>query len=61
MTGRVVIGPPHDELSARIRALEAERARPDPPGDPTVEELLTRLIHTIHQAYRTPPDRKRNP
>jgi hypothetical protein len=48
-----------DELDARVRALEAERARPDPPGDPTVEELLTRLIHTIHQAYRTPPDRRK--
>lgn len=45
-----------DELDARVRALEAERARPDPPGDPTVEELMQRLIHTIHQAYKTPPD-----
>ncbi|WUI02080.1 hypothetical protein OHR68_09820 [Spirillospora sp. NBC_00431] len=47
-----------DELDARVRALEAERARPDPPGDPTVEELLTRLIGTIHQAFKTSPDEK---
>jgi len=47
-----------DELDARVRALEAERARPDPPGDPTVEELMRRLIATIHQAFKTPPDKE---
>lgn len=47
-----------DELDARVRALEAERARPDPPSAPTVEELLTRLIATIHQAFKTPPDKE---
>lgn len=49
-----------DELAARVRALEAERARPDPPGDPTVEELMRRLIGTLHALWKTPPDRKRN-
>lgn len=47
-----------DELDARVRALEAERARPDPPGDPTVEELLTRLIGTLHALYKTRPDKE---
>lgn len=46
----------NDELSERVRALEAERARPDPPGDPSVEELLARLIGTLHALYKTPPD-----
>ncbi|MCP2339205.1 hypothetical protein [Actinomadura rupiterrae] len=46
-----------DELDARIRLLEAERARPDPPGDPSVVELMRRLIRTLHAAYLTPPDR----
>lgn len=49
-----------DELAERVRALEAERARPDPPAGPTVEELLTRLIGTLAALYTTPPDRKRN-
>ena len=35
MTERIVIGPPHDELSARVRALEAERLRPVPPPPKT--------------------------
>lgn len=48
-----------DELDERVRALDAERMRPDPPGDPTVEELLARLIGTIHQAFRTPPDKEK--
>lgn len=47
-----------DELDARVRALEAERMRPDPPSGPTVEELLTRLIGTLAALYRTPPDPK---
>ena len=49
-----------DELAVRVRALEAERARPDPGEGPTVEELLTRLVGTLAALYRTPPDRKRN-
>jgi len=49
-----------DELAARVRALEAERARPDPPAGPTVEELMQRLIGTLHALWKTPPDRKRN-
>ncbi len=49
-----------DELDARVRALEAERARPDPGENPTVEELMQRLIGTIHQVFRTPPDKERN-
>lgn len=48
-----------DELEDRVRRLDAERMRPDPPGDPTVEELLTRLIGTIHTLWRTPPDKER--
>lgn len=48
-----------DELDERVRALDAERVRPDPGEGPTVEELLTRLIHTIHQAYKTPPDEEK--
>ena len=47
-----------DELAERVRALDAERARPDR-REPTVEELLTRLIGTIHQVFRTPPDRRK--
>lgn len=49
-----------DELDARVRALEAERARPDTGEEPTVEELMQRLIGTLHALYKTPPDRKRN-
>jgi hypothetical protein len=48
-----------DELSARVRALEAERARPDPGEGPTVEELLQRLIGTLHNLWKTPPDPRR--
>lgn len=48
-----------DELDARVRALEAERARPDTGEEPTVEELMRRLIGTIHQAFRTSPDKER--
>ena len=48
-----------DELTERVRALEAERARPDPPGGPSVEELLTRLIHVIAIGMKTPPDKER--
>lgn len=44
-----------DELDARIRALEAERTRPEP-GEPTVQDLLGRLIATLHAAYTTLPD-----
>lgn len=47
-----------DELDARVRALEAERARPDTPGDPTVAELMQRLIATLHTLWKTPPDRR---
>lgn len=44
-----------DELDGRIRALEAERVRPD--AQPaSVEELLTRLISTLHAAFTDPPD-----
>lgn len=49
-----------DELDARVRLLNAERARPDR-REPTVDELMQRLIGTLHALYRTPPDRKRNP
>jgi hypothetical protein len=48
-----------DETAALVRALEAERARPER-HKPTVEELMQRLIGTLHDLYRTPPDRKRN-
>jgi hypothetical protein len=48
-----------DELAARVRALEAERALPDPGEGPTVEELLTRLIGTLHALWKTPPDRRK--
>lgn len=41
-----------DELDDRVRRLDAERMRPDPPGDPTVQELLTRLIATITRRTR---------
>jgi hypothetical protein len=47
-----------DELDARVRALEAERARPDPPSAPTVEELMQRLIGTLAALFRTSPDEK---
>ena len=46
-----------DELAARVRALEAERALPDPGEGPAVEELLTRLIGTLAALWKTPPDR----
>lgn len=49
-----------DELDARVRALEAERARPDTGEGPTVEELMRRLIGTLHALYRTPPDKERS-
>lgn len=45
-----------DELDARVRALEAERARPDTGEGPTVEELMQRLIGTLHALWKTPPD-----
>jgi hypothetical protein len=48
-----------DELAERVRALEAERARPDPPSVPTVEELMLRLIGTLHSLYKTRPDKER--
>lgn len=47
-----------DELDARVRALEAERARPDPGEEPTVEELMQRLIGTLHALWKTPPDKE---
>src|SRR5690606_36400667 len=47
--------PMGDELDARIRALQAERARPER-REPTVEELMQRLIGTLHALYTTPPD-----
>ena len=52
--------PVSDELTERVRSLEAERARPDPGENPTVEELMQRLIGTLHTLWKTPPDRKRN-
>lgn len=48
--------PPHDELDDRTRTLDAERARPDVKPQ-TTQELMRRLIHTLHQLYLTPPDR----
>lgn len=45
-----------DELAERVRALEAERALPDPGEGPTVEELMRRLIGTLHSLWKTPPD-----
>jgi hypothetical protein len=45
----------NDELDVRVRALNAERIRPDA-RPPSVEELMQRLIHTLHMAYCTPPD-----
>jgi len=50
---------PRDELTARVRALEAERARPEGRhgrGEPTVEDLLRRLIEALHALWKTPPD-----
>ncbi|MBX6387137.1 MAG: hypothetical protein IRZ07_29855 [Microbispora sp.] len=48
-----------DELAEHIRRLQAERARPEGRhGKPTVEELLQRLIATLHALYKTPPDRE---
>jgi hypothetical protein len=44
-----------DELDARIRALEAERGRPDAQPQ-TVAELMQRLIGTLHALWITPPD-----
>lgn len=44
-----------DDLAERVRALEAERARPDR-KDPTVEELMRRLIGTLAALWRTPAD-----
>lgn len=52
-----------DELDARVRALEAEQSRPEGRhgrGEPTVEELMQRLIATLHALYRTPPDKERS-
>ncbi|WP_158079328.1 hypothetical protein [Actinomadura sp. CNU-125] len=49
-----------DELAVRVRDLEAERARPDR-KEPTVEELMQRLIGTLAALYRTTPDRKETP
>jgi transcriptional regulator with XRE-family HTH domain len=46
-----------ERLEAVLRALEAERASTGR-REPGVEELMQRLIHTIHQAFKTPPDRK---
>lgn len=45
-----------DELDARVRALEAERARPETTETAAVEGLLSRLIGTLHAAYTTLPD-----
>ena len=51
MSERIVIGPPHDELSARIRALEAERLRPVPPPPKTRPRInlidLTELVEVL--------------
>lgn len=46
-----------DELTQRVRALNAERARPDL-RPPSVEELMQRLIGTLHRLYDTPPDKE---
>lgn len=54
----------NDELDARVRALDAERARPargdawprSPAG--SVEVLLGELIAALAGMYRTPPDRE---
>lgn len=48
----------NDELDEHVRRLNAERMRPDPHSRPTVEELLTRLIGTLHDLWKTPPDGK---
>ena len=48
---------PDEEAAARVRSLDAERARPEA-KPPTAEELLRRLIGTLLQLWRTPPDRK---
>ena len=49
-----------DELAARVQALEAERARPDPGEGVPVEELMQRLIGTLAALYRTNPDKERS-
>jgi len=58
--GGITVMDGSDELDARIRELMAERSRTGraraSPAGATTEELLTRLIHTIHQAFKTPPD-----
>lgn len=48
-----------DELTERVRALDAERARPDPGEGPTVEELMRRLIGTLAALWRTRPDKEK--
>jgi hypothetical protein len=47
-----------DEFDERIRALNAERARPEPPKPlpPGVALLLRQLVATLHSLYTTPPD-----
>jgi len=45
-----------DELDARVRSLHAERARPNPEPPSAVEDLLRRLIATVHAAFTTLPD-----
>lgn len=46
-------------MTDQIRQLDAERLRPPPPPETSIEELLSRLIATIHQAYKTPPDEEK--
>lgn len=48
---------PDEELAARLRALEAERRRPEvASSDASTEELLAQLIKTLHQAFLTTTD-----
>lgn len=53
---------PRDELAARVRALEAERARPEGRhgrGEKTVEELIRELVGVLHAMIRDAEEDRR--
>lgn len=54
---------PDDEMAARVRSLNAERARhvrdKPPTRERAIPELLGELIGALHDLYRTPPDKDR--
>ncbi|GGV34026.1 hypothetical protein GCM10010182_67330 [Actinomadura cremea] len=47
-----------DEHAALVQALEDERARPER-KEPSVEELMTRLIGTLAALWKTRPDKEK--